>query len=161
MLLKEIFEQMIAPVPPGQGGILPSTQPTRSSTDTSDNKNKLSPKDVTNLRNNINNIKGELQKAGGGGNVDDVSKLVKVLGTDNDPNKPLNPGLAKSLQGIAPGFSDLLQNNQSAMMTKNALATGIQAKSQSQAQQDKEDKQKTIQKAQQTGQQAIQSVGSV
>jgi len=104
-------------------------------------KSPISPEQMTQVRTNLNNIKGLLSNAGGG-NID-VGKIVQILGKDNDPSKPLDPQLVRSLQGVIPGFSDAMQDQLSGKIVQHGIQTGLDAKQKATQQQDQQAKLQT------------------
>jgi hypothetical protein len=150
MRLREIFEQTISPVPPGQGGILPPTAPTRvaGQADTQ-KKNIPGPNQTAQIRGTLNKVKGSLSAAGGG--IIDTNKLTTIMSQDTDPNKPMDPVMVKSLQTLLPGIGDALQDPQSADKLTQAIKTGVSSHDKMQQQQKNQEKQQAITKSQQTG----------
>lgn len=152
MRLREIFEQMISSVPPGQGGILPPTTPTRGADQNTDNtqkKNTINPNQTAQIRGTLNKVKGSLSAAGGG--IIDTNKLTTIMSQDTDPNKPMDPVMVKSLQSLLPGIGDALQDPQSADKLTQAIKTGVSSHDKMQQQQKNQEKQQAITKSQQTG----------
>jgi len=125
MKINELFEQTIAPVPPGQGAPLGPTQPTIGSNN-SDQNTAPTPQDTSKIKSNLDNLKSLLAKAGGG-NID-TAALTQAL--QGDPNQPMNPRLQQALKGMLPGLADAMQNNQAANQIQSGLKTGIQTQQQ-------------------------------
>jgi hypothetical protein len=150
MRLRELFEQTISSVPPGQGGVLPPTTPTRGAgQDDTQKKNTANPNQTAQIRGTLNKVKGSLSAAGGG--VIDTNKLTTIMSQDTDPNKPMDPVMVKSLQTLLPGIGDALQDPQSADKLTQAIKTGVSAHDKMQQQQKNQQKQQAAVKSQQTG----------
>ena len=149
MRLREIFEQTVSPVPPGQGGILPTTTPTRSSSTQDQPDKSIDDLNKEKIRTNLNRVNGSLSAAGVG-NID-VNKLTDIfsMSKNTDPNKPLDPELANSLKYILPGIGVALQDPQSAGELTQAVKSGVIAHN-TQQQKDQEQKQPVV-KSQQMG----------
>jgi len=150
MLLRELFEQTIAPVPPvppGQPGVLPPTQPTRGTPNSEPDS-----KEISSISNNLKNFKQAAMASGG--DIADPNKLAKGLAQDLTKN----PGLAKELvKDLPPTLKNIFSNNVSSMGITNAARVGNQAAANKQATQDKEDKIKSPNNVQQK----VSTLGSV
>lgn len=125
MKINELFEQTIAPVPPGQGALSGPTQPTIGGNN-SDQNTTPTPQDTSKIKSNLDNLKSLLTKAGGG-NID-TAALTQAL--QGDPNQPMNPRIQQALKGMLPGLADAMQNNQAANQIQSGLKTGIQTQQQ-------------------------------
>lgn len=119
------FREFAEAVDPAQDLSTP-TNPTASGTATTPSQNaQLNPQQSAQVKTSLNNLKDVLGQAGGG-NID-VNKLTQIMSQQRDPSKPMNPMMAKALQGMLPGLADAMQNQQSANMIKQGLKIGVQA----------------------------------
>jgi hypothetical protein len=125
MKINELFEQTIAPVPPGQGAPSGPTQPTIGGNNLDQNTTPT-PQDTSKIKSNLDNLKSLLTKAGGG-NID-TAALTQAL--QGDPDQPMNPRIQQALKGMLPGLADAMQNNQAANQIQSGLKTGIQTQQQ-------------------------------
>jgi hypothetical protein len=78
---------------------------------------------MSNIKNNLNNLKSLLGAAGATGNID----TSKIAGALADPKQAMNPGVAQQLKNLLPGIADALQSNQAASQIKAGINTGVTA----------------------------------
>lgn len=131
MKIRELFEQSISPVPPGQSGPLPPTSPTEPSPNTPKDPNAVnaqqqkSAMDMSQLKSNLDSLKPTIKTANGGMDFD-TTALAKALTTPAGTAPSVNPQLAKSLQAIMPALGAVEKTPGGANALKGTINTAAQ-----------------------------------
>lgn len=135
MKIRELFEQTIAPVPPGQSGPLPPTSPTEpapntsnapkdpNATDTDDQQQAAT--DMSQVKSNLDALKPTIKVANGGMDFD-TTMLAKALTGPAGTTPSINPQLAKSLQAIMPALGAVEKTPGGANALKGTMNTAAQ-----------------------------------
>ena len=135
MKIRELFEQSVSSVPPGQSGPLPPTQPTEpapktSNTPTDPNAtNTADPQqtatDMSQVKSNLDALKPTIKVANGGMDFD-TTMLAKALTGPAGSTPSINPQLAKSLQAIMPALGAVEKTPGGANALKGTMNTAAQ-----------------------------------
>jgi hypothetical protein len=136
MKIRELFEQSISSVPPGQSGPLPPTSPTEPAPNTSNapkdpnaantaDTQQKAAMDMSQVKSNLDSLKPTIKTANGG--VDfDTTALAKALTTPTGTAPSVNPQLAKSLQAIMPALGAVEKTPGGANALKGTMQTAAQ-----------------------------------
>lgn len=135
MKIRELFEQTISPVPPGQSGPLPPTTPTEPAPNTSNTPKdpnaakttdqQPAPVDISQVKTNLDALKPTIKTANGGMDFDSTV-LAKALTGQGGTNPSINPQIAKSLQAILPALGAVEKTPGGANALKGAMNTAAQ-----------------------------------
>ena len=141
MKIKELLEQQIAPVGPGETptGSNP-TQPSEgppgqnnsnvTKPTTTNNNTQPDPNELAQVKNNLNNLKPSI-KAAGGGDIDANVLAKAILQPNMQPNaqgKPMgsgtmNPQVAKQMNSVAGALVTMEKNSTTGNVLKNNMNT--------------------------------------